>query len=54
MPVHQADALLVKALFKGDEAAFSRFYQTDFNKMYRFCRGRVNNEATATTLLNRA
>lgn len=52
--MHQADVLLVKALLKGDEAAFARFYQTYFNKMYRFCRGRVNNEANCHDIVQQS
>ncbi len=39
--MHDQDLKLVKSLLKGDQAAFTAFYNTYFPRVFRFCRLRV-------------
>lgn len=48
---HQADLALVKTLLAGDEASFTRFYNTYADKVYRFCLGRIKDEANCQDIV---
>lgn len=41
--MHDQDLKLVKSLLKGDQAAFTSFYNTYFPRVFRFCRLRLKN-----------
>ncbi len=51
---HQADLALIKALLNGDEASFTRFYNTYSDKVYRFCRGRISDEANCQDIVQQS
>ena len=42
--VHPEDMDLITALSRGEQAAFDRFFETYFNRLYRFCRLRLKDD----------
>ena len=49
MPIHLEDRKLVKRLLTGDEQAFSRFYDENFFRLYRFALTRLSGDSEAAT-----
>lgn len=46
-PEQSTDSALIAAMLKGDEAAFRRFFETYFPRVYRFALPRLSNDAEA-------
>ena len=44
MPIYPEDKRLVRRLLAGDERAFSRFFDENFSRLYRFVMVRVSND----------
>ncbi len=48
MPIYFEDKKLVKRLLAGDERAFSRFFEENFSRLYRFALARLSNDPETT------
>ncbi|WOX05135.1 RNA polymerase sigma factor [Microbulbifer pacificus] len=51
MPEHKEDLALVTSLLSGSEPAFTRFYDTYFPRIFRFCRLRIGDEETCKDIV---
>lgn len=54
MPIYLEDKRLVKRLIAGEEAAFSRFFNENFRRLYRFVLVRVSGEREAAAEITQA
>lgn len=54
MPTYLEDKRLVKSLLAGDERAFSRFFDENFARLYRFVLVRVSGERNAAAEITQA
>lgn len=55
MPVHLHDKKIAKKLLAGDQAAFDRFFEDNFGRLYRFAFTRLNgNEEAAKDVVQAA
>lgn len=48
MPIYLEDRKLVKRLLKGDERAFSQFFDENFSRLYRFALTRLSDDPEST------
>lgn len=48
MPIYFEDKKLVKRLLKGDERAFSQFFDENFSRLYRFALARLSDDPEST------
>ena len=48
MPIYLEDRKLVKRLLAGDERAFSRFFEENFSRLYRFALARLSDDPETT------